>query len=204
MHQIILIRHGEAAKSALDADPGLTPLGQQQAERLIADLDERFPAGAGVQLISSPKSRALQTALPVAKHWGKEIQQVEDVIEIPSPLGMPLAERGTWIRQLLHSHWESLDSAQEQWRKGVMRYLNSLGGHSLNPDAVQRESLHTTLVFCHFMVINSVIAALRNDSKVTQFYPDYTSQTRLGLVENTLKIIELGKERAGQDVHRIQ
>lgn len=203
MHQIILIRHGEAAKSATDADPGLTPLGQQQAEALIASLDASFPAGEGVQLISSPKSRALQTALPLATHWSKDIREVEDVIEIPSPQGMPLARRGSWIRQLLHGSWESLDSAQQQWRQGLIRYLLSLGTPPDNTDADQRQA-HTSLVFCHFMVINSVIAALRNDLKVAQFYPDYTSQTRLGLEHDSLNIIELGKERGGEVLHRIQ
>lgn len=204
MHQIILIRHGEAAKSAADADPGLTPLGQQQAEALIASLDTRFPGGEGVQIISSPKSRALQTAMPVATHWNKEIHQAEDMIEIPSPLGMSLAERGTWIRQLLHSSWESLDAAQERWREGVMRYLLSLDKQLRHPESGQQMRLHTTLIFCHFMVINSVVAALRNNSKVAQFFPDYTSQTRFGLERDTLKIIELGKERDAHPGHRIQ
>ncbi|WP_226704204.1 histidine phosphatase family protein [Microbulbifer elongatus] len=204
MHQIILIRHGEAAKSAVDADPGLTPQGQQQAEALIASLDASFPGGEGVQLISSPKSRALQTAIPVATHWNKEVQQAEDVIEIPSPMGMSLAGRGAWIRQLLHSNWESLDAAQDQWRKGVIRYLMSLDSHPQSPENAQQIQPHTTLVFCHFMVINSVVAALRNDSKVAQFFPDYTSQTRFGLNKDTLKIIELGKERDASPSHRIQ
>ena len=204
MHQVILIRHGEAAKTSADADPGLTPLGQQQAEALIESLDDRFPGGEGVQLISSPKSRALQTAMPVATHWNKDVRATDDVIEIPSPQGMSLAKRGAWIRQLLHSSWDSLDAAQEQWRKGVMRFLTSLSAQGDNPGELTEKQTHTTLVFCHFMVINSVIAALRNDSKVAQFYPDYTSQTRLGLHGDSLTLIELGKERDGQGVHRIQ
>ncbi|MBB5210810.1 histidine phosphatase family protein [Microbulbifer hydrolyticus] len=198
MHQIILVRHGEAAKSGADADPGLTEQGQQEAEALIPELDKRFPGGTGVRLVSSPKSRAMQTAIPIATHWGKEIHETADVIEIPSPQGMPLEERGAWIRQLLHNSWDSLSPAQDQWRDRLMRYLLTLDS------GAAAASTHTTLIFCHFMVINSVVATLRNDAKVAQFFPDYTSLTHLNLHAKTLTLVELGRERNGKGEHRIQ
>ncbi|WP_299599297.1 histidine phosphatase family protein [uncultured Microbulbifer sp.] len=208
MHQIILIRHGEAAKSATDADPGLTERGQQQAQELIASLDRRFPGGRDVTLVSSPKSRALQTAIPVATHWGKEIHQVPDVIEIPSPQGVPLEKRGAWIRQFLNDSWTSLTPAQNLWREGLLSYLSGLEGPgSKSPDVLGNPD-HTTLVFCHFMVINSVVAALKKHNKVAQFFPDYTSQTEIKLDRGILTLTELGQERntEGEDAgeHRIQ
>ncbi|WOX05190.1 histidine phosphatase family protein [Microbulbifer pacificus] len=188
MHQILLIRHGEAAKSATDADPGLTLLGQRQAENLADDLDRQFPRGEGVRLVSSPKTRALQTAIPVAGRWQMQVDEEYNVIEIPSPLGMPLAERGQWIRGLLHSRWDTLTPEQGHWREGITDYLLRL------TSTTDERRFHTTLVFCHFMVINSVVAAIRNDLQVAQFYPDYTSQTRLAIEGGKLHLVQLGRE----------
>lgn len=190
MHKIVLVRHGEAAKSATDADPGLTERGQLQAQQLAADLEKHFPEGQGVRLVSSPKTRAIQTALPIAARWKQEIEEEPRVIEIPSPQGMPLAQRGHWIKTLLNDGWDSLTPAQVQWRNTVKDYLLGLGEQRGNTG-----NAHTTLVFCHFMVINSVIADIRNDLKVAQFHPDYTSRTELSLADGTLKVIELGDER---------
>lgn len=201
MHQIVLIRHGEAAKSATDADPGLTERGQVQAEKLVTQLEEFFPGGCGVRIVSSPKSRAIQTALPVASYWKKEIEEEPRVIEIPSPQGLPLAQRGHWIKSLLHDGWDSLTPAQDLWRETVKGYLLQLGKETdqTGTDSSGTDNTsppHTTLVFCHFMVINSVIADIRNDLTVAQFHPDYTSQTRLKLREGKLAIIELGSEKS--------
>ncbi|WP_158078562.1 histidine phosphatase family protein [Microbulbifer mangrovi] len=190
MHKIVLVRHGEAAKSATDADPGLTDLGQLQAQQLAADLDKHFPDGQGVRLVSSPKSRAIQTALPIAARWNMAIEEEPRVIEIPSPQGLPLAQRGHWIRTLLDDGWDSLTPAQDQWRNTVKDYLLGLGAQAENTSKA-----HTTLVFCHFMVINSVIADIRNDLRVAQFHPDYTSRTELSLIDGILEVVELGSDR---------
>ncbi|WP_160154041.1 histidine phosphatase family protein [Microbulbifer sp. ALW1] len=188
MHQIILIRHGEAAKSPNHADPGLTNLGQQQAKELAEHLQQQFPNGRGVRLISSPKSRALQTAMPVATRWNKEIEQEPRSIEIPSPEGLPLAARLDWIRALLNQQWDQLTNTQRLWRREMIDYLLQLE----EPGS----EYHTTLIFCHFMVINSVVAHIRNDLNVVQFHPDYTSQTRLNLQQGKLTVEELGQQKA--------
>ena len=193
MHEIILIRHGEAAKSPTEDDPGLTPLGQEQAAKLAEKLQKHYPNGAGIRLISSPKSRALQTAIPVATLWKKRVEQQESVIEIPSPQGVTLAQRGDWIRSFLRSGWDTLTPAQNLWRDGVLEALKQLD---------REDQCHTTLVFCHFMVINTVVAAIRQDLRVSQFLPDYTSQTRLQLQNDHLSIVALGRERHAQN--RIQ
>ncbi|WP_158681695.1 histidine phosphatase family protein [Microbulbifer pacificus] len=194
MHQILLIRHGEAAKSSTDADPGLTERGQQQAEALADRLVREFQDGVGVRLISSPKARAIQTAVPIATRWKTQIVEDPSVIEIPSPQGMPLKERSRWIRNLLNSQWDSLTPTQVQWRKGITDRLRQLYS------SAEREPFHTTLVFCHFMVINSVVAAIRHDLQVAQFHPDYASQTRLALNEGKLIVKELGQEKSSDNL----
>nr|WP_010131483.1 histidine phosphatase family protein [Microbulbifer agarilyticus] len=198
MHEIVLIRHGEAAKSPTDEDPGLTALGHQQAEQLASHLNVRYPGGQGVRLMTSPKSRARQTAEPVANLWQKPLEQLNDVIEIPSPEGISLAQRGDWIQAFLKSSWADLTDTQQVWRNGIISALKSIDSRP----AQATSPIETTLVFCHFMVINAVIAEIRQDTRIAQFRPDYTSQTRLSLDNDVLTIVELGLERHAP--HRIQ
>ena len=64
---IILIRHGEASASwGDDPDPGLSQLGENQAIELINNNELLFLEN--YHFISSPKSRALMTAAPLAKN----------------------------------------------------------------------------------------------------------------------------------------
>ncbi|MFV8782086.1 histidine phosphatase family protein [Microbulbifer sp. SA54] len=189
-HRIILIRHGEADKSPEDADPGLTATGHQQAQSLSKQLSQLFPEPERVGLVSSPKTRALQTAIPTASAWQKKIVEEPAVIEIPSPQGLPLAERGKWIQALLHSSWSTITPAQQVWRERTIAFLRQLGSTCTGAD-----TMATTLVFCHFMVINSVVAAIRGDDRVAQFHPDYTSCTELSLVSGDLWLVELGREK---------
>ena len=189
MHRIILIRHGEAAKTPTNADPGLTELGHQQARALATALEQKFTDPVSVSLISSPKTRALQTAIPVAQRWNKEVEEAEDVIEIPSPEGVPLAQRGQWIKDFLAAKWSELSPAQEIWRENIIRYLKQLEVENTSA------AINTTLVFCHFMVINSVVAHIRGDDRVCQFHPDYTSRTEIILEKGQLRLDALGAEK---------
>lgn len=180
MTRILLIRHGEAAKGPTIPDPELTELGHQQAEQLARNLSGSMPFA----LISSPKTRALQTAQPLADIWQCTVNIESAVTEIPSPEGMPLSERGQWIRALLGSDWNELDERQLAWRRNIWNYLLQLE--------------EDTAIFCHFMVINSVVAHVRDDKRIKQFRPDYTSVTELQLARGDLELIRLGRERSSR------
>ena len=66
MTQIWIVRHGEAAASwEKDPDPGLSALGQEQAERTARALLEIVPEDA--TLLSRPLKRAQQTAATFAE-----------------------------------------------------------------------------------------------------------------------------------------
>ncbi|MCW8127793.1 histidine phosphatase family protein [Microbulbifer halophilus] len=182
MTKILLVRHGEAAKSPRDADPGLTELGQRQARELA----ERYARSERFSLVSSPKARAQQTAQPLADRWQAPVSIEEAVIEIPSPPDVPLHRRGDWLRGLLESEWDKKDALQSGWRRNTIDYLAQL----------QQD----TAVFCHFMVLNSVVAHIRGDRRVRQFRPDYTSVTELSLDGGKLEIRRLGAERRSRIV----
>ena len=72
MTQIWIVRHGEAAASwEKDPDPGLSALGQEQAERTAKALLEIVPEGA--TLLSSPLKRAQETAAAFAGKRGAAV-----------------------------------------------------------------------------------------------------------------------------------
>ena len=52
-----------------------------------------------------------------------------------------------------------------------------------------------TIIFSHFMVINTIISSILNNQKLLHFYPDYTSSTRLILKDNKIKEIILGDNK---------
>lgn len=172
-----MIRHGEAAKGPTIPDPELTESGRKQAEKLARDLALARP----VTLVSSPKIRAQQTAEPLAEAWQRPVLLETAVTEIPSPRGMPLSERAQWIRALLDRDWDENDMKQRHWRHGIVQCLLGLE--------------EDTAVFCHFMVINSVVAHIRGDRRIQQFRPDYASVTELRLHGGALELVQLGEER---------
>ncbi|MFC6635149.1 histidine phosphatase family protein [Microbulbifer taiwanensis] len=177
MTRILLVRHGEASKGPEAPDPELTDLGHRQAQALARQFANVKP----ISLISSPKARARQTAQPLAELWQRSVTLEQAVTEIPPPEGVALSERGQWIRRLLDSDWDAEDRAQQEWRRGILGFLLSL-----REDAA---------IFCHFMVINSVVAQVRGDRRVQQFRPDYTSVTELNSGGGRLEIVQLGEER---------
>ncbi|TDH62588.1 histidine phosphatase family protein [Dankookia rubra] len=114
---MILLRHGQSAFNlhfgATGRDPGipdapLTPLGHAQAEAAAAAL-----AGASIhRILSSPYTRALQTAAPIARRLGLPVTVTPGIRERYSAscdIGMP--------RLQLALAWPALDfsAVDEVW-----------------------------------------------------------------------------------------
>ncbi|WP_444946316.1 histidine phosphatase family protein [Microbulbifer sp. VTAC004] len=180
MPRILLARHGEAAKGDNILDPPLTKLGFIQAEELA----QKLAIQGRLKITSSPKLRAKQTAEPLARIWGASIEVVNLVTEIPTPEGILSSQRLPWIRSLLNKEWTISDKQQKEWRNGIQRYLLSI--------------TEDTIVFCHFMVINSIVAYIHKSQKIQQFRPEYTSITELTIQNNQLYLVSLGKEKDSQ------
>ena len=151
---IWLVRHGEAAASFdQEIDPGLSPLGHEQAEATSQQLSVVVPQHA--QLLSSPKQRAVQTGAPFARVRDAVLQPDERFIELPSPEG--LAQRSEWLQQALASNWSALPTAVHDWQNGIASALQSLST--------------PTVIFTHFLVINSVAAGISREDAVVQCLP---------------------------------
>lgn len=177
-HQpIYLVRHGEAAASwGQDPDPGLSELGLTQAksaaERLAASLGEVTP-----HLVSSPLLRAQETAAPLAHALSATVIVNERFREIPAPV--PLAQRQDWLRGFMGQRWDSQHESIWQWRREMLDALNALPAHSV--------------VFTHFLVINTAIAALEQRDETLVFWPANASVTTLARGSDGLEVISRGE-----------
>lgn len=179
MPRIFLVRHGKAAAGfGEDMDPGLDALGHSQA----AAAAERLK-GMGPRLIlSSPLKRAQETAAPLAKIWQRPPLIEHAVAEIPSPKGMSLEDRVTWLRKLMAGSWREAGPELAQWRAHCIAAIAAL-----NEDAV---------VFSHYVAINVLYGSATGDDKVVAFSPDYCSVTSFDNAGGTLRLLDKGGEAA--------
>jgi broad specificity phosphatase PhoE len=103
---VYLVRHGEAAASwGESTDPGLSALGKTQAINIGTELGQLTP----INIISSPKLRAIETAQPLAELWSVDITIDARVTEIPTPDDIG-----------------DMDSAMLEWQKDIVAALTEL------------------------------------------------------------------------------
>jgi len=172
---IFLVRHGEAAASwAQDPDPGLSPLGAQQAQATAELLLPRLDTD--VSLVSSPLQRARETADPLARALGLQVSINDAFCEIPAPV--PLDQRQNWLRGFMKQDWAAQPEQLVRWRDDAMGQLRCLK--------------KPTVVFTHFLVLNAVVGRILERPETLYFWPDNASYTHLALRNNKLELIELG------------
>ena len=177
MTQIWIVRHGEAAASwEKDPDPGLSGLGQAQAEETAIALMDIVPVGA--QLISSPLRRAQETAAKFASKRGDDVHVDSRFSEVRSPV--PLSGRKAWLQEFMRQDWSEQSDDLWAWRRDILSGL--------------KEATGPTVVFCHFLVINAVIAEIENKPEVLQVYPANASFHELKLEDGHLSLVQLGQQ----------
>jgi broad specificity phosphatase PhoE len=161
---IWLVRHGEAAAGfGEDVDPGLSPLGHEQAHAAERLLTPVVPASAS--LLSSPKRRALETGAPLARLRQQQLIIDPRFIELPSPGA--LDERHVWIQAVLQANWSELPHAVSAWQSRIFDALAECRG--------------PTVIFTHFLVINSVASKISGDDTVLQCMPSNGSVHHLSV-----------------------
>ncbi len=177
MPRIYLVRHGRAAAGwDVDPDPDLDDLGRAQAVA-VAD---RLGALSPMPVLSSPLARCRRTAAPLAERWGVAVAVDPAVAEIPSPQGVAIGERVTWLRAAMAGTWADLGERYTAYRGHVVAALAA--------------TTTDTVVFSHFVAINAAIGAclgrdelvLRSldNGSVTVIDADPASGGRLVLVES--------------------
>ncbi len=171
MTRLLLVRHAEAAASWEDHDdPGLSPAGLHQAEQLAAAL----VVPAGTPVVSSPLTRALATAAPLAERLGRPVRVDGAFGEVPTPAGRR-AERGAWLRELLARLWVEVDGPVQAWRQRVLDGLAALRGD--------------TVVVTHFVAINVAVGAATGAATLWCCSPANGSVTELGTGPDGLLLV---------------
>jgi len=175
---IFLVRHGEAAAAwGQDPDPGLSSLGEQQANDAAEILLPRL--SAEVKLVSSPLQRARETAQPLSQALGLQVSIDDAFREIPAPV--PLTDRKNWLRGFMKQSWSEQPEELLQWRDQAMGQLLGLKS--------------PTVVFTHFLVLNAIVGRIQARSETLCFWPDNASVTQLKLnSDGSFDLVELGAQ----------
>ena len=177
MTRLYLVRHGQSlANVNADSDPGLATSGRLQSIRLAANWARLGP----LSIVSSPASRARQSAEPLAAAWNVEIQEEPRLAEIPTPGTVARGERAAWLATAMSGQWADMDLELQKWRNGVRCALLDIGS-----DAV---------VFTHFIAINIAVGLATGDDSVVVTHPGLMSCTAVDHDGSSLSVVELGKQ----------
>jgi broad specificity phosphatase PhoE len=177
MTTLHLVRHGRASAGwNVDPDPSLDDLGIEQAERAAAAL-----AGLGsLPILCSPLTRCRQTAAPLAALTDQAPLVVEAVGEIPSPVGVDMADRVDWLRAAMAGTWPELGERYLSFRRGIGDFLVGC----------QTDSV----IFSHFVAINAAIGLASGDDRVLIRSLDNCSITTIEVVAGRLVLVAAGHE----------
>jgi len=173
---IWLVRHGEAAASFdQSTDPPLSDLGRKQATKSAECLSRCVPDDA--QLLTSPKLRAIQTGEPFAALRKSPLDVDGRFIELPSP--GDLNERKDWIQRVLKGRWSELPESVHDWQRDIVATIQMLQA--------------PTVIFSHFLVINTVAAHMSGEDDVLQCLPANGSVHHLRVEEGGWEWVERGE-----------
>ena len=189
MVKIYLVRHGEAAEGWTSQDPPLSELGKSQAQSLVGFVSSIIDENSinNIDFISSPLNRCKETASLALEKIYSEILINDNFRELPSPT-LDLKKRVNWLRRILPLTWSELLKDKEtkdsgvnfiQWKKNIMNNI-----YSINKN---------TIIFTHFVVINSIIGEILKSDKIVNFQPSNCSITEIRKINDRLEIVKLGK-----------
>ena len=189
MVKIYLVRHGEATEGWTSQDPPLSELGKSQAESLVTFVNSTIDENSinNIDFISSPLNRCKETASLALEKIYSEILINDNFRELPSPT-VDLKKRVNWLRRVLPLTWSELLKDKEtkdsgvnfiQWKKNIMNNI-----YSINKN---------TIIFTHFVVINSIIGEILKSDKIVNFQPSNCSITEIRKINDRLKLVKLGK-----------
>jgi broad specificity phosphatase PhoE len=175
--RLYLVRHGRAAAGwDTDPDPGLDEIGARQASAVAGRLAPLGP----LPILTSPLSRCRETAAALSGIWSVEAVVEPSVAEIPSPEGVPMADRIEWLRAAMGGTWADLGGRYVAYRDQVVTTLCGLETDSV--------------VFSHFIAVNAAIGAATGDDRLVVRSLDNCSVTVIEIVNGALQLVESGRE----------
>jgi 2,3-bisphosphoglycerate-dependent phosphoglycerate mutase len=197
---LLLVRHGEPERIApgtgVPADPALTERGREQAERLAAWLALE-PIDV---VLSSPQRRAVETAQPVARAHGLEVQVVEGLVEYDAqsdsyiPMEELRATNDPHLSAMYEGRWEEFGAeSTATFRARIATTLD---------DVVAAHPGRRVVAVCHGGVINVALALVLGLDRHLWFEPHYTSLSRLVASRSGVRSLASLNERAHLDARR--
>ena len=80
----------------------------------------------------------------------------------------------------MQQDWSEQSADLWEWRNDIVSGLKACEG--------------PTVVFCHFLVINAVVAEIEKQSAVLQVYPANASYHEISLIDGELSLVKLGEQ----------
>jgi len=199
--ELVLVRHAEPVRTPAGsvtgpADPGLTPLGLEQAERLAAWL-----ASEPIDVVlSSPMRRARETAEPIAAALGIDVEIVDGLIEYDSTSAdyIPTEELQAtndprWLA-MVEGRWEELGADPAHvFKARVAQCVDEI---------VDRFPGRRVVAVCHGGVVNCALASILEIDRYLWFEPYYTSISRVIASRSGVRIVVSLNERAHLEATR--
>jgi 2,3-bisphosphoglycerate-dependent phosphoglycerate mutase len=197
---LLFIRHAEPERIApgrgVPADPALTARGREQADRLAAWLALE-PIDV---VLTSPQRRAVETAEPIARAHGLQVEVVDGLMEYDaqSDSYIPMEElRSTndpHLSAMYEGRWEEFGAeSTATFRARVATTLDEVV--AANPG-------RRVVAVCHGGVINVALAVVLGLDRHLWFEPHYTSLSRLVASRTGVRSVASLNERAHLDARR--
>jgi probable phosphoglycerate mutase len=198
--ELIWVRHGEPERispgTGVPADPALTARGRDQSERLAAWL-----AAEPIDVVlSSPQRRAVETAAPIARAHGLEVEVAKGLIEYDarSDAYIPMEElRATNAPQLsamYDGRWEEFGAEPAAtFRTRIASTVDEI---------VAAHPGRRVVAVCHGGVINVAFAIALGLERHLWFEPHYTSLSRMVASRTGIRSVASINERGHLDARR--
>jgi probable phosphoglycerate mutase len=183
---LIVVRHALPERrdgDAATADPPLSEVGRRQA----AVTSDFLSAEQIDHIVASPLRRAIQTAEPLARRLGIEIELIEGLREIDPFRGayVPVEEMTQEhpVAQDFLDDWRSLfvnEGGYEAFRSVV---LESFG------KVIAANRGRRVAAFCHGTVIGTYLTTLLGSADPFALLPDYCGLCRLKAASNGMRTL---------------
>jgi broad specificity phosphatase PhoE len=178
MAYLYLVRNARTEEGAgFEVNPRLDEVGQEQAEAVQRALGP-FPP---MRIFCSPQRRAIETAAPLARYWRISPMIDETIALMPLPSEQE-CDRAAWLVDFMKGKWSTAPAVQRRWRESCLERLAAF--------------TEDTVIFTHFVVVNTFVGAALDDDRVSVFQFDNGSVTALEITDRGFKLIERGRQAA--------